>query len=70
MDITPLLKLMVDKNASDLFFSTEAAPHIKIEGETLPVGKTVLAPGRVKEIAYRIMSDRQIADFEERLEKN
>jgi len=34
MDITPLFKLMVEKNASDLFFSVGAPPNIKIEGIT------------------------------------
>ena len=29
MEIAPYLKLMVQKNGSDLFFSTGAAPHMK-----------------------------------------
>ncbi len=32
MDIKLLFRLMAEKNASDLFFSTGAPPHMKIEG--------------------------------------
>lgn len=70
MDITPLLKLMVEKNASDLFFSTGTVPHLNIEGETLPVGKTPLPPGKVKDIAYGVMNRKQIDEFEETMECN
>ena len=37
MQINPYLKLMADKQASDLFFSTGAPVNIKIEGKTSPV---------------------------------
>jgi len=37
MDLFPYLKLMVEKSASDLFFSVGAQPNIKIEGVTHPI---------------------------------
>ena len=37
MDIEPFLKLMADKEASDLFFSVGAPPTIKIKGKTTPL---------------------------------
>ena len=52
MDITPYLKLMVDKNASDLFFHVGAPVNIKIGGVVRPIGNKVLGPGQVREIAY------------------
>jgi twitching motility protein PilU len=70
IDITPVLKFMVDKNGSDLFFSTDAPIHIEIEGKTLPVNNQVMAPGMIKEIAYALMSPAQIKEFEETLEMN
>ncbi len=70
LDIKPVLKFMVDKNGSDLFFSTGAAIHIEIEGKTLPVNNQVMAPGMVKDIAYSLMSPDQIKEFEETLEMN
>jgi hypothetical protein len=70
IDITPVLKFMTEKNASDIFFSTGAAIHIDIEGETMPVNAQIMAPGMIKEIAYSIMSPAQIAEFESTLECN
>ena len=70
MDIVPFLKLMVDKNASDLFFSTGAPVHIKVDGRTTPVGTQALAPGAAREIAYALMSEEQQREFEETLEMN
>ena len=70
MEILPYLKLMVDKNASDLFFSTGAHVNIKIEGITQPVGKDLLPPGDVNHLAYSIMNDKQTKEFEKNLEMN
>ncbi|MDQ2694021.1 MAG: PilT/PilU family type 4a pilus ATPase [Pseudomonadota bacterium] len=70
MDITPYLKLMVDKEASDLFFYVGAPVNIKIEGVVRPVGKQVLAPGMVRDIAYSVMKDEQIRDFVREWESN
>jgi twitching motility protein PilU len=69
-DIHALLKLMVDKGASDLFLSCGAAPHIKIDGVTHPINVAVLRPADVKQMAYSIMTDRQRAAFEETMESN
>ncbi|MGD8587700.1 MAG: PilT/PilU family type 4a pilus ATPase [Chromatiales bacterium] len=70
MDIVPYLKLMVQKNGSDLFFSTGAPPNLKAEGETRPIGSTPLQPGHVRKLAYGIMSDDQIKEFESTMECN
>jgi twitching motility protein PilU len=70
MDITPYLQLMADKHASDLFFSTGAPVTIKIEGRTGPVGNQVLPLGAVKQLAYSLMRDEQIKEFEANLEMN
>lgn len=64
------LHLMVEKNASDMFFSSGAPVNIKIEGTTAPVGHQVLEPGIVKKIAYSIMNEQQIKSFEANLEMN
>ena len=68
MDIQPYLKIMVENNASDLFFSTNAPPCIKIEGVTSHLGHNPLPPGAVQQLAYSIMSKEQIKTFEETLE--
>lgn len=65
MDIMPYLKLVVEKSASDLFFTTNSPVKIKIEGKATSVGKTVLDGELTKAAAYGIMNDAQIAQFEE-----
>jgi Tfp pilus assembly ATPase PilU len=70
IDISPILKFMLEKGGSDLFFSTGAAIHIEVEGETLPINAQLMVPGMIKEIAYSLMSPDQIAEFESILECN
>ncbi len=70
MDIVPYLKLMVQKNGSDLFFSTGAPPNLKAEGHTMPIGDTPLAPGMVRKLAYSIMNDEQVKEYERTMEGN
>lgn len=68
MDILPYLKLVVEKNASDLFFTTNSPVKVKLEGKASSVGKTVLDGDMCKAAAYGIMNDQQIAQFEETME--
>ncbi len=70
MEIIPYLKLMVQKNGSDLFFSTGAPPNLKAEGRTMPIGDTPMGHGAVRKLAYSIMSDDQISEFEGTMECN
>ena len=68
MDIQPYLKLMVEKKASDLFFTVGTPVKIKIEGKASAVGKTVLTGDLCKAAAYGIMNERQIKVFEDTFE--
>ncbi len=70
MDIGYFLKLMTEKNASDMFLSTGAPVYIKIEGRLHPLGNTGLPPGMVKKIAYSLMGEGQVPQFERELELN
>ena len=70
IDITPVLKFMLDKGGSDLFFSTGASIHIEIEGDTVPINNQIMVPGMIKEIAYSLMTPEQIHEFESSLECN
>jgi len=70
IDVVPYLDLMVQQSASDLFFSAGAVPHIKIEGITMPVKSTVLSAADTKALAYGLMNEKQIAQFEATMEMN
>ena len=70
MDIGYFLKLMAEKNASDLFLTTGAPVNMKVEGNLFPLGNTGLPPGLVKKIAYSLMDEGQVPIFERDLEMN
>jgi twitching motility protein PilU len=70
MDIGYFLKLMTEKNASDMFLTTGAPVYIKVEGRLYPLGSTGLPPGMVKKIAYSLMDEGQVPQFERDLELN
>ena len=70
MDIGYFLKLMTEKNASDMFLTTGAPVYIKVEGTLHALGSTGLPPGMVKKIAYSLMDEGQVPMFERDLELN
>src|SRR3546814_17942150 len=61
---------MTEKNASDMFLTTGAPVYIKVEGKLYPLGNTGLPQGMVKKIAYSLMDERQVPQFERDLELN
>src|SRR5579863_8967626 len=63
LNTKPLFKLMVEKKASDLFFTPNAPIKIKIEGQILPVNRQVLTPETVKQTAFALMSPEQREQF-------
>ena len=69
-DLTPYLRLMAEKNASDLFFTVGAPPNIKIDGETAPLKEPVLNAEQVRDLAYSILSEKQQREFEATMEMN
>jgi twitching motility protein PilU len=63
LNTKPLFKLMVERKASDLFFTSNAPIKIKIEGQILPVNKQVLTPETVRQTAFAIMTPEQREHF-------
>jgi len=70
MVLTPLFKLMSEKQASDMFFTAGTPIQIKIQGEVMPINAQVLDTAAVKKIVYECMNEEQIARFERDLEIN
>src|SRR5690348_1096866 len=64
----PLFKLMVERGASDLFFTSNAPIKIKIEGQIHSINKQVLTPDAVRAAAFGLMSPEQIEYFQRELE--
>ncbi len=68
LNTRPLFKLMVDRKASDLFFSANAPIKIKIEGQIHPVNKNILSPDAVKAAAFSLMTTEQLEYFRREME--
>jgi len=65
-----LLKLMIEKEGSDLFITVGFPPAIKVHGKISPVSKTELTPDNTKALAYAVMNDKQLKEFEATKECN
>src|SRR3979411_206002 len=68
LNTKPLFKLMVEKKASDLFFTSNAPIKIKIEGQILPVNKQVLTPETERQTAVALMRPAQREHFVQEFE--
>ncbi len=70
MFIDPLLKLMAEKGASDLFISAGAPISIKILDTIMPVNQTVIDGNLTSKIAEELMDEKQTEAFENEWEMN
>lgn len=70
MEIDALLKLMVDKQASDLFVTAGVPPSIKISGTIMPVGKNPLNATHARMMVESVMNEQQKTEFNELRELN
>jgi len=61
-----LLKLMIEKGASDLHITTGSPPRLRIAGRLVPVeSNPSLTPENTKELCYSILTESQKHKFEE-----
>jgi len=70
MEFIDYLKILVTKDGSDLYLATGAPPAAKFHGKLRALEKEPMQPGQVKEIAYGVMDQDQIAEFESKPEMN
>ena len=65
-----LLKVMVDKDASDLYLMAGAPPGYRINGTILRLGEMEMDPATVERLASEFMSEKQKVDFSSSMEMN
>ena len=70
MKVTPYLKLLAEKDGSDVYLSTGARPSAKFNGVLKPIGKDPCPQGYVKSLANEIMNEKQLEDFSKKPEMN
>src|SRR5262245_23704431 len=67
MDIDELLKLLADREASDLHLKPMRPPMLRIRGKLVETEGEALAPAVLRDSLYRLLNDRQKAQLEEHL---
>jgi len=70
LDITKLLTVMVEHDASDLYITVDSPPMYRINGVTRPAGNRCLDDQDTKELAESIMNDKQRSEFYAKNEMN
>ncbi len=70
VDVFPYLQQLYERGGSDLFFSVGAPAHMKLEGISQALNQRVLRAGEVQQLAYQLMNQKQIMEFERDLEMN
>ncbi|NVJ60737.1 MAG: PilT/PilU family type 4a pilus ATPase [Gammaproteobacteria bacterium] len=70
MDFEALLKLMVQKKASDLFITAGVPPSIKINGKIMPVTQRALNGEKAREVVLSVMNEEQRREFSRNHECN
>jgi len=63
--IYDLLKVMIEKGASDLHITTGSPPRLRVDGKLIPIDAPPLAPPETKSYCYSILTDAQKHKFEE-----
>ena len=71
MNLEELLKLMMEKDASDIYITAGLPPTFRVEGKTKPIsGEQVMSKEDTKELAFSLMSEKQKDTFLEEKEMN
>ncbi|RMG43174.1 MAG: PilT/PilU family type 4a pilus ATPase [Candidatus Dadabacteria bacterium] len=70
LDISKLLGVMIEHDASDLYLTVESPPMYRINGIVRPAGNRLLQPEDTEALANSIMNDKQQREFEEKNEAN
>lgn len=63
MEFDKLLRLVVEKGASDLFITAGKPPTLKINGKLLAAGKSSFSPEQAKEVVLGVMTKDQQTTF-------
>ena len=63
-DIGELLKIMVERKASDLHISAGASIQIRIDEKLVPIDNHILSGEESKALSYSVLSEAQIKKFE------
>lgn len=64
LNLINVLQSAIERNASDIHFTVNRPPILRIRGELIPLDEAMLTPAEVQEICYYMMSEEQKAIFQ------
>jgi len=70
MEIRDFLKVMVERDASDIYLTVDSPPVYRINGVTQPIGEGKLTNEQLEALAESVMRGKQKREFQETLEMN
>ncbi|MHB8255138.1 MAG: PilT/PilU family type 4a pilus ATPase [Acidiferrobacter sp.] len=70
MSFVDLLRLMIERGASDLYITAGVAPSLRVDGKLAPISRQTLTPEQAQQFVYSIMNEEQRSEFEETNECN
>ena len=70
MDIKEIFKMMVERDASDVYLTVAKPPMYRIEGKVEPIGDLGFQVDELRTLATEIMNERQRNEFAEPMEMN
>ena len=65
-----LLKLLIEKQGSDLFLTVGLPPAMKVDGQIRPVSGATLSAEHTEALVYAVMNDKQLKEYEATKECN
>ena len=60
-----LLRMMIERGASDLHITTGSPPRLRVDGKLIPIDHPSLTPADTKALCYSILTDAQKHKYEE-----
>lgn len=64
MNLTELLNLGIEKNASDIHITVGMPPILRINGDLIPLNQPPLMPDDTKKLVFQVLTDKMIVDLE------
>lgn len=64
MNLTELLNLGIEKNASDIHITVGMPPILRINGKLIPLDERVLMPEDTKKLVFEVLTEKMISNLE------
>ena len=68
MDIEKFLQIMVEKEASDLYFKVGNFPYLRVEGRITPISEAKISPQNMENILNQVVDEKQKEYFQKNRE--